>query len=163
MFDLGWLIMFMFLIVESLLVLLLVMPMPSNQVRGAIITVIVDTWEKNNAVRYVGFFLGAINLFYFMTVFDAFRHSFYAFGFMLEDALVTCELRAMAFERERNAYITGFSLFLFLVLRRMVDIQKQLFTMRTEMKNVQKRYPQIFQNSSHESVPMGRPVHEKHY
>ena len=81
---------------------------------------------------------------------------------MLEDALVTCELRAMAFERERNAYITGFSLFLFLVLRRMVDIQKQLFTMRSEMKNVQKRYPQIFQNS-HESVPMGRPVHEKHY
>ena len=34
---------------------------------------------------------------------------------------------------------------------------------RNEMKNVQKRYPQIFQNSSHESVPMGRPVHEKHY
>ena len=73
MFDLGWLIMFVFLIVESLLVLLLVMPMPSNQVRGAIITVIVDTWEKNNAVRYAGFFLGGINVIYFMMVFDALR------------------------------------------------------------------------------------------
>ena len=50
----------------------------------------------------------------------------------------------MAFERERNAYITGFSLFLFLVLRRMVDIQRQLFKLRGEMKDVQKRYPAIF-------------------
>jgi B-cell receptor-associated protein 31 len=161
MFDLGWLIMFLFLLAESLLVLLLVMPMPSNQVRGAIITVIVDTWEKNNAVRYTGYFLGAINVIYFLMVFDALRQPFYAFGFMLEDALVSCEFRAMAFERERNAYITGFSLFLFLVLRRMVDIQRQLFKLRAEMKDAQKRYPQIFQQSS--TVPMGQPVHEKYY
>lgn len=164
MFDLGWLIMFLFMLMEGLIVLLLVMPMPSNQVRGAIIMAIVDTWEKNTAVRYVSLFLGAINVVYFLMVFDALQHSFYAFGFMLEDALVSCEFRAMAFERERNAYITGFSLFLFLVLRRMVDIQRQLFKLRGEMKDVQKRYPAIFQETRDPSgVPMGHPVHQKYY
>ena len=115
-------------------------------------------------MRYIALFLGSINVIYFLMVFDALRQPFYAFGFMLEDALVSCEFRAMAFERERNAYITGFSLFLFLVLRRMVDIQKQLFTLRAEMKDAQKRYPALFQETRDpHGVPMGRPVHEKHY
>ena len=69
-----------------------------------------------------------------------------------------------AFERERNAYITGFALFLLLVLRRMVDIQRQLFKLRAEMKDVQKRYPTLFNETRDpHGVPMGRPVHEKYY
>jgi len=169
MFDLGWLIMFLFMLAEMALVLLLVAPMPSNQVRGAIVSAIVSTWETQAAVRYIALSLGLINVVYFLHVFDALRQPFYAFGFMLEDALVSCELRAQGFERERNAYITGFAIFLFLVLRRMVDIQAQLFAVRGEMKVLQKKWPQIFeqqqqqqQQQQQHGVPMGQPVHQ-HY
>ena len=139
MFDLGWFILFLFLIFEIALVLLLVTPMPSNAARGAVVTALVSVWEKQQAVRYVAITIGAINVIYFLHVVDALRQPFYAFGFLLEDAFLTCELRAQAFERERNAYITGFAIFLFLVLRRMVDIQSQLFRNRDQMKAVEKQ------------------------
>ena len=37
------------------------------------------------------------------------------------------------FRNERNAYITGFSLFMFLVLRRLIDIQMKLHEVRLRM------------------------------
>ena len=38
------------------------------------------------------------------------------------------------YQNERNAYITGFSLFLFFVLRRLLDIQRKLHEARQQMK-----------------------------
>ena len=51
--DVAWFILFVFMLLEASIVLLLVMPMPSNRVRGAIITGIVSTWESPSAVRYI--------------------------------------------------------------------------------------------------------------
>ena len=130
---------------EAALVLLLVAPMPSNQVRGAIVHAIVSAWEKNPGVRYVSYAVLAIDCLYFWHVIDALSAPLYAFG-IFEDAFLNCEMRAMAFERERNAYVTGTSIFLFLVLRRLVDIQAKLFESRGEAKAAGAR------------VPMGKPI-----
>ena len=146
--DLGWLLIFGFCAVEMLIVLLLVMPMPSNHVRGAITGAITHLWDKQEAIRYIAIGFTIINALYFWTVVDALTDPFKAhFGFLVfDDPLVTCEMRAAMFERERNAYVTGFSLFLFLVLRRLVDIQQKLHEARADSK------------SAHTGVPMGAPV-----
>ena len=54
MFDVGWLIMFVFMMAEMVLVLLLVAPMPSNQVRGAIVSAVVATWETQATCTLAG-------------------------------------------------------------------------------------------------------------
>ena len=149
--DPGWFVLFLFMLIEAALVLLLVMPMPSNQVRGSIVGAIVTTWEKNVAIRYVAMGVLAIDVLYFWHVIDALSMPFYAFG-LFEDAFLNCEMRSLAFERERNAYITGTSIFLFLVLRRLVDIQAKLFQSRGEAK------------AAGMGIPMGAPVqHRAHY
>ena len=136
--DVAWFILFVFMLLEASIVLLLVMPMPSNRVRGAIITGIVSTWESLPAVRYIAIGLTLINLIYFCFVVDALLEPwkyFYAQTFSADQEwMVSCEMRAVQFERERNAYITGFSLFLFLILRRLVDIQAKLYQTRSETK-----------------------------
>jgi hypothetical protein len=151
--ELAWGVLFVFMVFEMLIVSLLIMPMPSNKVRGAVTTIITSTWDKTPALRYVAIGLTIVNAIYFFNVVDALLdpwkpHLEGVFGFGFE-LIVDCELRAQRFEREvrvaaapptlcrsdaitlaytaqRNAYITGFSLFLFLVLRRLVDIQQKL-------------------------------------
>ena len=146
----GWFVLFVFMIIEAFFVLLLVMPMPSNKVRGAITGFVTLVWDQTPAVRYTAILLTLVNLVYFVSVFDALAHPLYQhLGFMTlsEDLLaVSCELRASHFERERNAYICGFSLFLFLVLRRLVDIQAKLHESRADVKTI-----------GH-GVPMGMPI-----
>ena len=145
--DAGWVVLFTFMLVEALLVLLLVMPMPSNAVRGAIISAVTSVWDKSPGMRYAAFGLALVNILYFWTVFDALIHPWtWAFGAAIAgDPMWSCEQRAAEFERERNAYITGFSLFLFLVLRRLVDIQTKLHDSRADSKAMG-------------SVPVGQPV-----
>ena len=147
----GWFILFAFMLVEAAVVLLLVMPMPSNQVRGAITNAITTLWDKQPSVRYLAIGCTVVNAFYFYHVVDALMHPIWTgvarLGFLqFNDPLVTCEMRALQFERERNAYITGFSLFLFLVLRRLVDIQIKLHEARADCK------------ATGAGVPMGQPV-----
>ena len=145
--DPGWLVLFVFMLLEVVVVLLLVMPMPSNHVRGAITLAVTSVWDKNPAIRYCAIGLTLVNAFYFWTVIDALLHPWkWAFGILVDDALISCEMRAHEYERERNAYISGFSLFLFLVLRRLVDIQMKLYEARAESK------------AAAMGVPMGRPV-----
>ena len=135
------------MLLEALLCLVLVMPMPSNQVRGAVVKTIVNAWEKNKGIQYVAYAIILVDVLYFWHVLDALSMPFYVYGLgLFEDAHMTCELRSMQFERERNAYITGTSLFLFLVLRRLVDIQAKLFEARGEQK------------AAGMGVPMGKAV-----
>ena len=109
---------------------LLILPMPSNKVRGAITRWVTGLW-KNDAVRYTFTAIMALNVFYFYFVMDAILHPFYDLGLLtpIEQA-PTCELKMDLFRNERNAYITGFSLFMFLVLRRLIDIQTKLHEVR---------------------------------
>ncbi len=49
-------------------------------------------------------------------------------------AAATCETRATALYLERNAFLCGASVFLFFIMRRLLDIQAQLFSMRSAVK-----------------------------
>jgi len=142
-----WFLLFLFMLIECALVLLLIMPMPSNQVRGAVTKFVAGLWD-NDVCKYVSMGAMAINAIYFFYVCDHLLSPMYAFGFLsgYDELLLSCELRAAAFANERNAYITGSSLFLFLVLRRLVDVQAKLFESRAEVKR------------SGAGVPMGIPM-----
>jgi hypothetical protein len=89
----------------------------------------------------------ALDAYYFAYTVDAISNPLIHVGIMsaVEESMVSCEQGLIMFRNERNAYITGFSLFMFLVLRRLVDIQAQLFDARSFAK-------------SSASVPLGRPV-----
>lgn len=47
---------------------------------------------------------------------------------------VTCEVKQAMYREERNAFIAGMGLFLFLVLHRLVDIQDKLHKARESVK-----------------------------
>jgi len=146
MMDPGWFVLCLALALECFLVTLLILPMPSNKVRGAI-TKWVISLLSNQTVKYGGFALLVLDAYYFAFTMDAISNPLIHVGIMspLEESMVSCEKGLAAFRNERNAYITGFSLFMFLVLRRLVDIQSQLFESRSLAK-------------ASASVPLGRPV-----
>lgn len=79
--DPGWFFLFMFFMAEALLVTLLVLPMPSNNVRGAIVKWIVSLWESR-PVQYTSYVMLALNVIYFWFVCDALLHPLYDFGFI---------------------------------------------------------------------------------
>ena len=133
------------MVAQAALVMLLVMPMPNNTVRGKV-TQLVANLFANQAVRYVYLSFLAIDIFYFWYVVDALTHPLYDFGLLTPIEIWPCEVRAVMYQRERNAYITGFSLFLGLILNRLVDIQGKLHAMRDQVK------------SNSVGVPMGQPI-----
>ena len=119
-------------------------------------------------------------------VIDALLHPFKAhFGFIIiDDPLVTCEVRAAQFERERNAYISGFSLFLFLCARpasippRFLDLATRtpvghisdqedhrsfaVHSVLRRLVDIQMKLHEARSDSkaANSGVPMGRPVQQ---
>ena len=126
------------MVAEIVLITLLVIPMPSNDVRGAITTFVANLWEAQ-VVRYTVYALLAIDVFYFWFVFDALLHPLYDYGIVRNPAVemgITCEAKQNLFYNERNAYITGGSIFLFFILNRLVDIQDKLHKSRHQVKSL---------------------------
>ena len=134
--DPGWFFLFLFFLVEVLLVTLLCLPMPSNEIRGVIVRFIVNMWETR-PVRITSLVMLGVNVIYFWFVCDALLHPLFDFGLIqnpFAEGHLTCEAKQNLFWNERNAYLTGMSIFLFIVLNRMVDIQDKLFQARGEVK-----------------------------
>lgn len=128
--DPGWLVLLLFMMIEGFLVFLMILPMPSNDVRRFIRDTIASLWESA-PIRYfsIGFLL--LDAFYFYFVCHALLHPLYDFGILSPvDMSVTCELKQAMFREERNAFISGMGLFLFFVLNRLVDIQDKLHRAR---------------------------------
>ena len=144
----GWFVLLVFMLVEALLVLLLVMPMPNNTARDAVVSFVSSLWDKSG-LRFTFYIFLAADIFYFWYVCDALLHPLYDFGLLIPMEVTSCEIKAGQYQAERNAYITGFSLFLFLILHRLIDIQKKLHSSRESAKQAQR---------FGESVPMGQPV-----
>ena len=142
----GYFVLLVFMLIEAFLVTLLVLPMPSNAVRGAL-TKFVANLYRLPAFRYVAYAILCFDVVYFWFVFDALMHPLYDFGLLTSPFDASCEMRATNYVRERNAYITSFSLFLALVLNRLIDIQSKLHEARGDAKMAQHGY-----------VPMGSPV-----
>ena len=134
--DPGWFFLFLFFMTELTLVTLLCLPMPSNDIRGAIVKFVVKAWESR-AVHITALVMLALNAIYFWFVCDALLHPLYDFGLIrnpFAEGGFTCEQKQNVFYNERNAYLTGMSIFMFFVLNRMVDIQDKLFQARGEVK-----------------------------
>lgn len=146
--DPGWLILFLFMITEVILVTLLVMPMPNNDLRGLLTRSVAKLWD-NRFIKYTCYVLLVIDMFYFYFVFHALLHPLHDFGMIRNPAIesgITCEQKQNWFYNERNAYITGSSLFLFIVLNRLVQIQDKLHKTRQQVK--QNSYPDDGGNSN---------------
>mmetsp|Transcript_11346 Transcript_11346/g.16671 ORF Transcript_11346/g.16671 Transcript_11346/m.16671 type:complete len:158 (-) Transcript_11346:121-594(-) len=134
--DPGWFVLFLFLIVEIILVTLLCLPVPSNDVRGAITTFVINIWE-NKQVQYFIYFILIMDVIYFYFVFHALLNPFYDLGILSPVEMgISCEQKQDLFYNERNAYITGGSLFLFFILNRLVDIQEKLHQARKHVKTL---------------------------
>ncbi|KAJ1624334.1 hypothetical protein T492DRAFT_1147996 [Pavlovales sp. CCMP2436] len=121
--DPGWLLITLALLAQCLLVLLLVLPMPSNAVRTVILKVVHGIWDSQ-FVRFMAYLVMGVNgVYFYWTVHTmARRGSFFS---PVETARTEMDEIVM-FRNERNFFITGGNLFLLLVLRRLVDIQDQL-------------------------------------
>mmetsp|Transcript_20952 Transcript_20952/g.18472 ORF Transcript_20952/g.18472 Transcript_20952/m.18472 type:complete len:136 (-) Transcript_20952:50-457(-) len=129
--DPGWMVIFVFLMVESVIVGLLVMPMPANVVRGAIVTTIGKLWNTNSAIRYISWLIVGINVIYFVMTY---KNVYYSPPPEMLTRWEECDTKIMRFREQRNLYITGFSIFLFFVFRRVLEIQSQLHQARKNVK-----------------------------
>ena len=137
--DPGWFVLFLFFMGEATVVTLLVLPMPNNRVRGAIRDFVAQLWEQK-PIQYFVFAMLALDLFYFWFVFDALLHPLHDFGIWRNPAMeggITCEAKQNLFYNERNAYLTGMSVFLFIVINRLVDIQDKLRAARNRVKELE--------------------------
>mmetsp|Transcript_5937 Transcript_5937/g.8394 ORF Transcript_5937/g.8394 Transcript_5937/m.8394 type:complete len:178 (+) Transcript_5937:2-535(+) len=134
--DPGWFFLFLFLIVEILLVILLCLPMPSNDIRGMITTWVASLWDAK-PVQYTVYVLLAIDAFYFYFVMHALWNPLHDFGFWTPIEMgISCEQKQDLYVNERNAYITGGSILLFFILNRLVDIQDKLHKSRHQVKSM---------------------------
>ena len=133
--EFVWFILFLFLILEIVLVALLCMPMPSNEIRGKVNSWVASLWLLK-PVQYTVFALLIVDIGYFATVADALLHPFYDTLAPAHNMGISCEYKQDLFYNERNASITGASIFLFFVLRRLVDIQDKLYVSRSQVKEL---------------------------
>lgn len=79
---------------------------------------------SNQGVKYAGFAILLLDAYYFAGTMDALSNPLVHVGIVaspIDDVILSCEVGLEKFRNERNAYITGFSLFMFLVLRRLTS------------------------------------------
>merc|ERR1712110_77656 len=98
----GWLVLFAALVAESVVVGLLVLPMPSNNVRRNLLEWLTRVWDRNSHFRSACYIVLALDAWYFSSTMAGMRPG--------EDQYLTptCEQRLHKFRHQRNAYITGF-------------------------------------------------------
>ena len=116
------------LLVECALLLVLLAPMPSNQVRYAIVWVC-ERLSASKRVRTVQYVLGVLILLLFM---DSIRTIHIIDDHMGSPGAVRSELseRMSLFRNQRNAFITGFMLYFGIVLYRVQHITVQIYRLR---------------------------------
>ncbi|KAG8462554.1 hypothetical protein KFE25_010379 [Diacronema lutheri] len=129
--DPGWLVVTLALLTQCSLVLLLVLPVPSNAVRGAILRLVHAIWGAQ-FVRFTVVLVMAIDVVYLWFTLHVMGRQGSLFS-PVDTARTEMEEIAL-YRDERNAFITAGNLFLFLVLRRLVDIQDQLRRARIASK-----------------------------
>jgi magnesium-transporting ATPase (P-type) len=131
--DPGWLVLFLFLIFEGVIVLVLILPMPTNTMRGAVIGALTSIWNSNSFVRYMCFALVALDTYYFGTTYRSLYYYAPAqvgAGNRVEE----CERKIAFFREQRNLYITGVSIYLFFIMWGLFHVQTLLHQSRQRIK-----------------------------
>ena len=153
--DLGMLVVNLFMLFQMGLAVLLVMPMPSNVVRGEVMKLVTRLFDlktrdtlgnptgKTNGFVFVYFSLLALDLFYFWNACSELLAKYDLTAMSCAHHELHVQIRL--FKDERTAYATGFSMFMAFILNRLIRIQSQLHAARLGAKT---------------SVPMGMPVGE---
>jgi len=91
--DPGWLVLSFFMLLEGFLVLLMIMPVPSNNVRRYITDFVTGLWDSK-PVQYFSIAFLVLDAIYFYFVFDALLHPLYDLGILSPiDMSVTCEVK----------------------------------------------------------------------
>jgi hypothetical protein len=135
--DPGWLVLSLFMLIEGFLVVLLILPMPSNSIRRILTTFVAGLWDSK-PVQYFSIAFLILDAVYFYFVSHALLHPLYDLGILSPvDMSVSCELKQAMYREERNAFISGMGLFLFFVLNRLVDIQDKLHRFRQSHKDAE--------------------------
>ncbi|KAJ9473105.1 hypothetical protein DIPPA_33216 [Diplonema papillatum] len=124
--DPGWMFICMFLFGEVAVILTLIMPMPSNRIRQFTIGTLREVWNKYPYLRHMSFVIMLLDL-YFLYTSVTFIYADHAF-------MDQTQYRIRLFREQRNAYLTGFGLFLFFVLTRLMDLHTQLYHAREAQK-----------------------------
>ena len=111
--------------------------MPSNSIRGFIVGGLTNLWNRNQIVRAISYLVLTLDFFY---SYQTFSHLYFRRGpdgrpHGFQGAWNECERRFHTCRDQRNAYITGFSIFVFLIMQRLLVIQGQLFEARKEVKS----------------------------
>lgn len=145
-----WLLIFLFLAGQSAVVLLLVLPMPRNDMRGLLVKFLSGVWNQSSWLRNTCTTLCVINAIMFLHDMRALYLAPPLMGSVgdFEPGMprmpppppnaMHCEAKLVRFRTERNTYITGFSLLIFFVMRRLLVIQTQLFKSREAAKDAEK-------------------------
>lgn len=134
--DPVWGLMTLYTIAEVLIISLLVMPMPSNALRGKIQGAVSRLWHGQEYVKKTSWVLLTLNSYYF---YDAMHNLLEANKIVA----ATCESHQQHLYFQRNAMISGGSVFLFFVMRRLLDIQGQLYSMRALAKEAAGQQQQL--------------------
>mmetsp|Transcript_17942 Transcript_17942/g.23375 ORF Transcript_17942/g.23375 Transcript_17942/m.23375 type:complete len:175 (-) Transcript_17942:386-910(-) len=146
-------------LIQAFVVFVLVAPVPSNQVRGFIVNTLNHIWNESTTLRNVLLILNALNVielylelrFLFVLApprppVDAPHHHRAEFF----------DMQIQLFAAERNTYLAAFSLFIYLIMRRLLDLQQQHVRAREGQKAALKgRQPQAQEESP---VVIAEPV-----
>jgi len=134
MASLLWGFEYAVLLAEVCLLLLLCIPMPDTRLRGGLLSLMGTVWSSRH-LRIGVFVVAAITGLLFL---DALRNVSYV-GDEMRDrhehgGVNEHQIALRLFLNQRNCYITGFALFLMLIIFRFYDILSQLHRARTDIK-----------------------------
>ncbi|KAJ9466020.1 hypothetical protein DIPPA_09777 [Diplonema papillatum] len=115
MINVGWIVLYAFLVMEIFVVTLLLLPLPERLHRGTA-GLLRKLWHDFAVVRNVSFLILAVNMVYFYISIDYLRTL--QVGSEMEIRINVCR-------QQRTSYITGFGLFLFFVMYRLMSLETE--------------------------------------
>eukprot|EP01061_Rhynchopus_euleeides_P010998 TRINITY_DN2056_c0_g2_i1.p2 TRINITY_DN2056_c0_g2~~TRINITY_DN2056_c0_g2_i1.p2 ORF type:complete len:133 (+),score=72.54 TRINITY_DN2056_c0_g2_i1:71-469(+) len=125
--DIGWTVMYIFLMLEVAIVAALILPMPSNTIRGFLIDSIRKAWTNFPYVQYTFALVLVLDVLMFSDSMNYIYSNDHSGHNKIE-----------YFRHQQHAYLTGFSVGLFFVMNRLLDLNTQLYDARELMKRQEK-------------------------
>jgi B-cell receptor-associated protein 31 len=125
-----WVFVFSCLVVESIALILLILPLPSAM-KKMYMKFIGAVWDQPQIRRVlIGCFIVVLVLFI-----DTVR-TLYSITHKPDDVAVSQTMLISLFRQQRNAYLTGFTLFLLLILYRIQSILNDMFKLEAQTSAV---------------------------
>lgn len=125
-FGIFWDFVFWILMIQIVLVGLLIVPLPSNKLRGVIVNALDSAWGASTYFRHFCVILSGI----LALICAASMHAWATLDELTQTKKNFCSLM----EAERNVYMTGFSLFLNVMAFRLLEVNRQLHSAKAELK-----------------------------